>query len=474
MSELRNRWWLVIAAGLAVFMVALDSSIVNVALPSIGRGFHAPATLTEWTILGYLLPAVALVLPAGRWLDRSGRRPAFALAILGFALASALAGAAPRIEWLIAARVVQGAFGALLAAIFPALVASAVRPEVRGRAMSLVATLGPLGAVAGPALGGVLVATLGWPAIFYVNLPVSLVVLFIGLRSIPAGGGLARPDLSWLLESLLLAGATTALLVALTRAPVGGAEWLLVALIALPLVALWLRLPASRPVASLVRGSGLASPMLALLLNVTGVAGIGFISPFFLEERLHVSSAVTGLTVLAFPLGMATASSLGGYLADRWQARGMTVIGTLVIAAGLLLLAPLSRSWAPIDLGWRLALVGVGLGLFAGPNMAVAMQSAPAHLLGTAGAATSLARSLAFALGPALVTVPWALSGYSLSGMREAALLAVGAVLLALLATLTGFAIRRLREGQPHSPTFGRGPLTKPPLQRGGGLERAA
>ena len=79
MAVVRNRWWLVIAAGLAVFMVALDSSIVNVALPSIGQVFHAPAALTEWAILGYLLPAVALVLPAGRWVDRSGSRPAVVL-----------------------------------------------------------------------------------------------------------------------------------------------------------------------------------------------------------------------------------------------------------------------------------------------------------------------------------------------------------------------------------------------------------
>lgn len=461
MAVVRNRWWLVIAAGLAVFMVALDSSIVNVALPSIGQAFHAPAALTEWAILGYLLPAVALVLPAGRWLDRSGRRPAFVLAIAGFALSSALAGASFGIGWLIAARLLQGAFGALLAAIFPALVTSAVRPEVRGRAMSLVATLGPLGAVAGPALGGLLVSTLGWPAIFYVNLPVSLLVLLIGWRSIPVREGLARPDLSWLLESLLLAGATTVLLVALTRAPVAGMAWLLVALPALPLLALWLRLPASRPLASLVRGSGLATPMSALLLNVTGVAGAGFIAPYFLEQRLHESTAMTGLTVLAFPLGMAVTSSLGGYLADRWQARGMTVIGTAVIALGLLLLAPLSRSWAPVDLGWRLALVGVGLGLFAGPNMAVAMQSAPAHLLGTAGAATSLARSLAFALGPALVTVPWALSGYSLAGMREAAVVSLGAALLGFLVTVTGLAARRRLE-EPA------------PLDAGGGLDLAA
>ena len=443
MTETRNRWWLVIAAGLAVFMVALDSSIVNVALPTIGQSFHAPATESEWAILGYLLPAVALVLPAGRWLDRSGRRPAFVLAVTGFAFSSALAGAAPAIGWLIAARVLQGGFGALLAAIFPALVTSAVNPGVRARAMSVVAMLGPLGAVAGPALGGFLTATVGWPAIFYVNVPVSLLVIAIGWRTIEAGGWLGLPDRGWLFESLLLAGATTFLLGALTEAPARGLTWLLGALAAVPLLMVWSRLPASRPVAELVRGSGLGPPMAALLLNVTGIAGAAYIAPFFLEQRLHASSTVTGLAVLAFPLGMALTSSLGGYLADRWQARGMTVIGTFVIGLGLILLAPLSKTWQPLDLSWRLAVVGVGIGLFAGPNMAVAMQQAPAHLLGTAGAATSLARSLAFALGPALTTVPWALSDYSLAGMREAAAVSVAAAALALAVTVGSWIGRR-------------------------------
>jgi len=441
-----NRWWLVIAAGLAVFMVALDSSIVNVALPSIGQAFHAPASLTEWAILGYLLPAVALVLPAGRWLDGSGRRPAFVLAVAGFAVSSAIAGAAPGVGWLIAARVLQGAFGALLAAIFPALVTAAVQPEVRGRAMSLVATLGPLGAVTGPALGGVLIAAVGWPAIFYINVPVSLVVIGIGLRTIEAGGRLALPDRAWLLESALLASASAVLLAALTQAPVHGLAWLLGALVAVPLVVVWGRLPASRPVVDLVRSSGIAGPMAALLLNVTGIAGLGFIAPFFLEEVLHAGSAVTGLTALALPLGMASASSLGGYLADRWNPRGMTAIGTAVIAAGLVLISPLSGGWQPADLAWRLALVGVGMGLFAGPNMVVAMRHAPGHLLGTAGAATGLARSLAFALGPAVVTVPWALTGYSIVGMRAAAGLAVASAALAFAATVAAWVVRRRAE----------------------------
>jgi len=251
------------------------------------------------------------------------------------------------------------------------------------------------------------------------------------------------PDRGWLLESALLAAATAVLLAALSEAPVHGLPWLLGALVAGPLVVAWSRLPASRPVTGLVRASGMAGPMAALLLNVTGIAGAGFIAPFFLEQSLHAGSAVTGLAVLALPLGMACASSVGGYLADRWHARGMTVIGTVVIAAGLALILPLSGVWQPSDLTWRLGLVGVGIGLFAGPNMAVAMQQAPGHLLGTAGAAISLARSLAFALGPAVVTVPWAAAGYSVAGMRAAAGLTVVAAALALAATVAAWVWRR-------------------------------
>ena len=428
-----NRWWLVAGAGLAVFMVALDSSIVNVALPTIERAFHSPAAVIQWTILGYLLPAVALVLPAGRWLDRTGRRPAFLLAVAGFAASSAVAGTARGIGWLITARIIQGVFGALLSALFPALVSGAVQPQVRARAMSVVATLGPLGAVTGPAVGGFLISTVGWPWIFYVNLPVSLAVIAIGLRTLEAGGGLRLPDPDWLAESGLLAVASAILLGALTQAPLHGMVWLLAAIAVMPLVAVWRRLPSSRPVAELMQPPGIAGPVVSLLLNVSGIAGVGFIAPFYLQQGLQVGSATTGLVVLTLPLGMAATSTLGGYLADRWSARQVTVVGTLVIAAGLVLAAPLAASWHPVDIGWRLAVIGVGLGLFAGPNLAVAMQEAPRHLLVTTGATTSLARSLAFALGPAVATIPWALSAYSLSGMRQAVGLCAGVVALSAL-----------------------------------------
>jgi MFS family permease len=433
-----NRWWLVLGTALGFFMVTLDASIVTVGLPTIGTHFQAPAAVTEWTIIGYLLPMMALVLPAGRWLDQNGRRPAFAVAIIGFAVASAAAGLAPGIGWLIGARVVQGAFGALLTALVPAIVTEATGPDVRGRAMSILATVGPAGAVAGPAAGGLLIASFGWPLIFFVNVPVSLVVLAIVFRTIEGGGGLRLPDARWFAESALLAAACSALVGALTLAPTRGLSWLIVALAAIPAAAAWSRLSTSRPVIDLLRTPGMAAPVLALMCTVTGVAGAQFLAPYFLQESLHVGTAVTGLVVLAQPAAMAPVSPIGGYLADRWGARRTAVTGALVMVVGLVLLAPLGAGWQPFDLAWRLAIVGIGTGLFAGPNMAIAMRQAPPHLLATAGAATGLARSLAFALGPALATIPWALAAYSPGGMRGSTVVVVGAASLGAVATITG------------------------------------
>src|SRR5712691_2855867 len=158
----RNRWWLVAAAGLTVFMAVLDMSVVNVALPVIETSFHIRTSVSEWVVLGYLLPLIALALPSGRWLDQVSPRSAHVFSVGGFAMASVAVGLAPNIEWLIGARILQGTFGAVLFALNAVLATIAVRPEARGRAMGIVTTVGPLGGIAGPAIGGLLVDTVGW------------------------------------------------------------------------------------------------------------------------------------------------------------------------------------------------------------------------------------------------------------------------------------------------------------------------
>lgn len=438
--EQRDRWWLVVAVGLAVFMAVLDMSVVNVALPVIESDFGTTTGVSEWVVLGYLLPLISLALPSGRWLDTVGRRAALSFSAGGFAVASAAVGLAPSIGLLIGARVVQGAFGAVLFALTPVLTATAVRPQARGRALGVVTTLGPLGGITGPAVGGFLVETVGWPWIFYLNVPVSIAVIAIGVAQLPSGGGLRLPDPGWLAETALLGSATAALMLSLSLAASHGSGWLVLALAAVPPVVVWWRRAGSRAVRDVLRIPDVAAPHIGLFCVSAAGGLIMFILPFFMHRELRVSPSVIGLTMLTFPIMVGLVGLVGGALADWWGARRTAISGAAVFATGLLLLAPLGLDWGPIDLAWRLAIAGVGTGLFTPPNMTMALSNSPRELLGTTGASTSVARQLGFATGPAIATAIWAASGYTIGGISAVIVLASG---LAVAAGVTLALLRR-------------------------------
>jgi MFS family permease len=430
----RNQWWLVVAAGLAVFMASVDMSIVNVALPAIERDFEIATSMTEWIALAYLLPLAGLALPSGRWLDSVGRRPALVFSLTGFALGSVAAGLAPGLAWLIAARLAQGTFGALLFALVPALATTAVRPQARGRAMGLITTLGPLGLISGPGLGGMIVDVLGWPWIFFVNVPVSVIVMAAGLRMLPPSAPLRVPDRPWFTESLLLSASVAALLLALSFAASEGPAWMTLALFVVPLLFLWLRMPMSGAVRDLFRTPGEVGPHVALASAATAIGIVFFITPYFMQRELGESVSAAGVTILAFPAGMAMMGPVGGVLGDWWGPRKTAVLGSALFTVGLALLLPMDGSWGPADLAWRLLLAGCGNGLFNAPNMAMAMTHTPRPLLATTGASTSLARQMGFALGPALATLVWSVSSYEPEGMRGAMTLATALSALAVTA----------------------------------------
>ncbi|MGV9754838.1 MFS transporter [Streptomyces tricolor] len=310
-----DRWLPVAVAGLLSFVAMLDMNIVNVALADIADGLHVSAATAQWAVLGYQLPVVALLLPAGRWLDGTGTRAAVLAATAGFGLSSALAAAAPWAPWLIAARLAQGACGAVLFVLMPVLALGSVRPGMRGRAMSVPATLGPLGAVTGPAVGGLLLDHLGWRAVFLVKLPVCALALALAWRALPRDGGLRPPDRRSVADALLVASGVAVLLLALTLAADGPA-WSLLAVAALPPLWWWLRGPGGRPVTGVLRAAGLLRAHAAVLALAAGFAAMHYVVALHLQRDADVSATTTGLTLLAFPLGMAAAGPLGGRLAD--------------------------------------------------------------------------------------------------------------------------------------------------------------
>jgi MFS family permease len=415
-------------------MASVDMSIVNVALPAIEQDFDTATSMTEWIVLAYLLPLAGLALPSGRWLDSVGQRPALVFSLTGFALASVAAGLAPDLPWLVGARLVQGTFGALLFSLVPALATTAVRPQARGRAMGLITTLGPLGLVSGPVLGGLVVDGLDWPWIFFVNVPVSILVMAVGLRTLSAGAPLRLPNRTWFAESLLLSAAVAALLLALSLTASEDPVWMILALLAVPLLFGWLRMPISGTVRALFRTPGEVGPHVALAAAATAIGTVFFITPFFIQRGLGESVSAAGLTILAFPAGMVLMGPLGGFLGDWWGRRWTAVLGTVLFTVGLALLLPMDGSWGLADLAWRLLLAGCGNGLFNAPNMAMAMSHTPRPLLATTGASTSLARQIGFALGPALATLVWSIFTYELAGMRGAMTLAMALSALSVVA----------------------------------------
>ena len=426
----RTVWSAVVALGIAVLMAALDMTIVVIALPAIGEEFGAPPDAAQWLILAYNLPLIALMLPAGRWLEPVNRRTALVGAVSGFAITSALAAAAPSFELLLAARAVQGVFGALLSVSVLPIAAAVVHPSQRGQAMGVIAMLGPLGSIAGPGLGGLLVAGPGWRWIFFVNVPICLLAIALARSSVPSRGALRGVTADFVAETVTSGTAALSLVLALQRAPLDG--WgspLVVVLLAVALVAAatWTRLPNSRPaVGVLLRNAALSGQLLILLVGATSMGAGYFLISFFLQGPLGMASSIAGAVLLVLPLSIGAAAQFGGRAADRFGVRLPGTIGAALILAGGVLLLPLATEWRNVDIAVRLAVIGMGSGLLVGPNQAAIMAAAPPALMGTVGGLSSLARALGFALGPALATTLWWHGQLTPEAMRPAfALMAV-------------------------------------------------
>jgi predicted MFS family arabinose efflux permease len=275
--------------------------------------------------------------------------------------------------------------------------------------------------------------------------PVSIAVIAVGAAQLPSGGRLQLPNRDWVVETVLLGSATAALMLSLSQTASHGPGWLVLAITAVPPITAWLRMGSSRTVRGLLGAPDVAGPHIGLVCVSAGAGLILFVLPFYMHRELQVSPSVIGLTMLAFPAMNALVGLTAGAMADWWGARRTAISGAAVLAAGLLLLAPLGPDWGPTDLAWRLAIVGIGVGLFNAPNMTMALSNSPRELLGTTGASTSVARQLGFATGPAIATAIWAASGYTIGGISAVIALASG------LAVASGATLVLLR--QPRSQT---------------------
>lgn len=460
----RARWVLAATVG-ASAMALLDSTTTNVALPAIGEDLHAGVAGLQWVINAYTLPLAALILLAGSLADRYGRRRIFQIGIAWFALASLLCAAAPGITTLAVARALQGVGGALLTPGSLAILQTSFAAGDRGRAVGAWSGLGGIAAAVGPLLGGWLVEAVSWRAIFWINLPVAVVVLYITHRHVPEShGGLpelrgARFDL-WgaALGALGLGGLTWALIAAGSR----GASPALVTLGGAGILALALFLLVERRTRAPLVPLGLFSSRQFTGVNLVtfvvygGMTGLFFLLVIYLQEVGGWSPLAAGMALLPITGLMLLLSEGAGNLAERSGPRLPMTAGPLMMAAGMVLLARIgtSPSWVRGVLPGTV-IFGLGLSATVAPLTATVLASADQRLSGVASGVNNAVARTASLIAVAVLPLAAGITGNALHdpaklapGYRTA--MDLSAVALAAGGVLSFLLIRnRLTGGRP-------------------------
>lgn len=411
----RRRWQALAICLVAAFMTLLDVSIVNVALPSIRTGLHASPDGLQWILSGYALTFGLVLVGAGRLGDARSRRAVFMAGLGLFTVASAAAGVAPGIGWLIAARLVQGMAGGLLNPQIAGLIQVMFRGHERGRAFgSLGATIG-IATAAGPILGGALIAIAGaqegWRWVFYVNVPVGIIALPLAWRLLPApAGDRERQSLDLVGVLLLGAGVVTLLLPFVQEQQWHGrVKWLLVPAAAIVLaVFLWWerRHRASMIDLGLFRLRSYALGSTIALVYFAGFTAIFFIFTLYLQNGLGYSALLAGLSITPFAVGSGAAAAVGGRIVSRFG-RPLVAAGLGAVTVGLVatyvavLLAP-GRGVALATAG-PLLLSGLGSGLVIAPNQTITLSEVPPEGGGSAAGVLQTGQRIGTAIGIAAV-----------------------------------------------------------------------
>jgi DHA2 family multidrug resistance protein-like MFS transporter len=429
-----RRYWAIAAIVLAITMSVLDSTIVNVALPSMARDLHASSAASIWVVNAYQLAILTVLLPLATLGERVGYRRISQTGLAVFTLASLGCAFAPTLLTLSIARVIQGLGAAGIMSVSAALVRFTYPHRHLGRAVGINAFAVATSAALGPTIASAVLAVAHWRWLFGINVPLGVIAILIALYALPdnerahrrlnvAGAALYAAALGLLLSGLQSLAHHAATPLALGQIGGGCAlGWLLVRH----------ELPRAAPIIpfdllrSRVFSLSLATSICSFMAQMAALVAL----PFEIQ-RLGYSAVETGLFMTPWPLALALAAPLAGRLADRYPAGLLGGLGLLALAGGLMLLALFPAAGSPAGFVWRMALCGLGFGFFQAPNNRTIIAAAPRERSGAAGGVLSAARLLGQTLGAASVAILF--RAYGAAGAR----LALGlATLLALTAAV--------------------------------------
>jgi EmrB/QacA subfamily drug resistance transporter len=398
-----------IVATFGSFMTPFDSSVVTLALPTIGKELGGDVFLLGWVATAYVLGLTICVIPFGRLADIRGRGRIYGFGVGLFTFASALCGLAPSLYVLIATRIIQGIAAAMMAGNSIALLTGVFPPSERGKVLGINTGTVYIGLSAGPSLGGFLVEHLGWRSVFYVNVPIGIVVVLLAVLK------LQREDIDRKAERLdpaaiVAYGLALFMIVLGLTLSEGRVSVLSGSLLSGGFAVLAFFLFYQRRLESplldmrLFKNPPFAFSTLTALLNYSSVFGVSFILSLYLQLVPGFSASQAGLIMLAQPVMMAALSPVGGWLSDRVEPRIVSSIGMSVVAASIFSLSRLGAAAHWWDVTGRLMILGFGYAFFSSPNTNAAMSSVARKEYGVAAAILSTSRFTGQAVSLAIAT----------------------------------------------------------------------
>ena len=399
---------IVLVISLGSFMAGLDGTIVNIALPTIGRAFDVSTVTVSWVLNAYLIVLVSLLLFASRLGDIRGFRKLFLVGFAIFTLGSAMCGLSPSLDFLIFSRMLQAVGGAVISALGAVMVTTYLAPSLRGQALGMVAMFTMLGAALGPVLGGFLTSAFSWQFIFFVNLPVGILAILLGIYILPRADPVTPNATMDIPGVIIVFAALGTLILGLTSltgpSPVTGIIALVVSAVFWLLFYIRERKTAEPLVnLKLFKNLGFGLQNINVMLTQIGLAGVMILMPFFLEMVKLVPTDNAGTILLALPIGMILTSPIAGRISDVIGTKKPIILGFIVSILALFLLSTLSSHSSIGHVEIYLFMLGAGTGFAYAPLNSAVMGEAPVKDRGAASGLIKMMSNLGSSLGVALV-----------------------------------------------------------------------
>lgn len=402
--------WALTCLSLPTLLSSLDTSIANVGLPSLALAFSAPFQQVQWVVLAYLLAVTTLIVSVGRLGDLLGRRRLLLAGIVLFTVASILCGVAPTLWLLIAARVVQGLGAAIMMALTLAFVGEMVPKEKTGSAMGVLGTMSAVGISLGPSLGGVLIASVGWRSIFFVNVPLGIVALAFAHRFLPVDRQRTKSHrvgfdhAGTLLLALTLAAYSLAMTMGRGHFGLLNVALLGAAVVGASLFALT-ETKAESPLIRLAmfRNPALSAGLAMSTLVMTVMMATLVVGPFYLSGALALNAARVGLVMSCGPMVAALTGVPGGRIVDRFGAHRMILAGLMAMAAGCCLLPMMPTSLGVPGYLGPLGVITAGYALFQAANNTAIMTNVTSDQRGVVSGMLNLSRNLGLITGASVM-----------------------------------------------------------------------